>query len=68
MEPMLCGMGVKYTLRKNKYVRKGYVFQGWNTRKNGKGTSYKNKGSVKNLTSKNGKTVTLYAQWKKGRK
>lgn len=55
----------KFKLSTNKYKRKGYKFIGWNTKKNGKGKMYKNKSTVKNLTSKNGKTVILYAQWKK---
>lgn len=58
----------KFNLSPNKFKRKGYKFVGWNTKKNGKGKMYKNKAKVKNLTSKNGKTVTLYAQWKKVKK
>lgn len=57
--------GSSYKLSANKFKRKGYTFNGWNTQKNGKGKTYKNKASVKNLTSTNGKTITLYAQWKK---
>lgn len=53
-----------YKLTANAFKKKGYKFAGWNTKKNGKGKSYKNKASVKNLISTNGKTVTLYAQWK----
>ncbi len=60
---------VKYnksvTLTSNKFKRTGYTFTGWNTKKDGSGTSYKNKASIKNLTSKNKGTITLYAQWKK---
>ena len=50
-------------LTANAYKKTGYIFTGWNTKKNGSGDSYDNKQSVKNLTSKNGGTVTLYAQW-----
>lgn len=60
-----CKYGKKYKLTANKFKRKGYTFTGWNTKKDGSGKSYKNKAQVKNLTSKDGKTVTLYAQWKK---
>lgn len=49
----------------NKFTRSGYKFLGWNTKKDGSGSSYTNKARVKNLTSTNGKTVTLYAQWGK---
>jgi uncharacterized repeat protein (TIGR02543 family) len=50
-------------LRKNKFKRKGYVFIGWSTRKNGP-VAYKNKQKVKNI-GKAGKSVTLYAAWAK---
>ncbi len=55
----------RYALKANTYKKKGYKFVGWNTRKNGKGISYKNKAKIKGLTTRNGKTITLYAQWKK---
>lgn len=48
----------------NEFVRGGAVFTGWNTKADGSGTAYKDKQSVKNLTAKNGETITLYAQWK----
>lgn len=57
--------GTSYKLPANKFKRKGYSFKNWSTQKNGKGKIYKDKASVKNLTSANGETVTLYAQWKK---
>ena len=53
------------TLTANKYKKKGYVFVGWNTEKDGSGISYKNKEKVQGLTTSKGKTVTLYAQWEK---
>ncbi len=54
-----------YNLTKNAFKRSGYKFVGWNTKANGSGKTYKNAAEIKNLTSKNGKKVTLYAQWKK---
>lgn len=57
--------GITYTLKSNAFKKKGYVFVGWNTRADGKGTSYKNKAKIKNLSAKDGETITLYAQWKK---
>lgn len=60
-----CKYGKSYKLAANKFRRTGYTFAGWNTKKNGKGKSYSDKQSVKNLTSKAGGKVTLYAQWKK---
>lgn len=52
-------------LKANRFKKSGYVLKGWNTKKNGKGKSYANQKTVKNLTSINGKTINLYAQWKK---
>ena len=56
--------GVSYTLTANGFTKTGYKFTGWNTKADGKGTSYKNGASVKDLTTKDGATVKLYAQWK----
>ena len=50
-------------LTANGFTKTGHSFSGWNTKSNGSGTSYKNKQSVKNLTSANGATITLYAKW-----
>jgi uncharacterized repeat protein (TIGR02543 family) len=60
-ETKVCG--ITYALTANAYKRTGYTFAGWNTKKDGSGTAYKDEASVKNLTSTNGETVTLYAQW-----
>jgi uncharacterized repeat protein (TIGR02543 family) len=61
----VCKYGSTYTLAKNKYKRTGYVFEGWNTKKNGKGDFYEDGEDIRNITAKNGKTITLYAQWSK---
>ena len=50
-------------LTDNAFKRTGYSFTGWNTKADGSGTKYTNKQSVKNLTTTNGATITLYAQW-----
>ena len=52
------------TLTANGFTKTGYTFTGWNTQADGKGTAYADKASVKNLSSTNGTTITLYAQWK----
>ncbi len=45
--------------------RAGYTMTGWNTRRDGTGTSYQlGQKKVKNLASKNGAKVTMYAQWR----
>ena len=51
-------------LKANAFTRTGYTFTGWNTKADGTGTAYANSQKVKNLT-KAGKTIKLYAQWKK---
>ena len=58
-----CEYDKAYTLPENTFTRNGYTFNGWNTKKNGTGESFKDVQEIKNLTSKNKKTVTLYAQW-----
>ncbi len=53
------------SLRLNAYTCEGYLFTGWNTKSDGSGTAYADGEAVLNLTSVNGGTVTLYAQWEK---
>ncbi len=53
----------EYRLPANVFKREGYTFTGWNTKPDGSGISYSDRETVKNLSAKNGKTVTLYAQW-----
>lgn len=55
---------VAKNLTANGFKKTGYIFDGWNTNSSGTGTNYTDKQSVKNLTSTNGGTVTLYAKWK----
>ena len=49
-------------LTKNTYTRTGYTFAGWATTASG-AKEYNDEQSVKNLSSTNGETVTLYAKW-----
>lgn len=51
-------------LSANGFTRTGYTFLGWSTNPSATTATYTNKQSVKNLTSTNGATVTLYAVWK----
>ena len=48
----------------NGFSREGHDFVGWNTKADGSGKAYADEQSVENLTTENGGTVTLYAQWK----
>ena len=47
----------------NSFIRKGYTFAGWNTRKDGKGTTYNDREMVSKLSVKNNADITLYAMW-----
>lgn len=55
--------GDSKALTANAFTRTGYTFAGWNTKADGTGTSYTDKQSVSNLSSTDGGSVTLYAQW-----
>ena len=55
----------EYVLRENGFKKTGYTFVSWNTKKDGSGTKYLAGSTVSKLSSKNGKTVNLYATWKK---
>jgi len=61
-EAMTCGTAADLTA--NAFVRDGYTFAGWNTSADGTGTPYADAASVEDLTTTDGATVTLYAQWK----
>ena len=50
-------------LTANAFKLTGRTWTGWNTAANGSGKAYVDKQSVKNLTTVDGGTVTLYAQW-----
>ena len=53
-------------LTANAYSWESHSFTGWNTSSDGQGTSYADGASVSNLTTTDGATVTLYAQWVEG--
>ena len=50
-------------LTKNIFTKEGYSFVGWNTSVNGNGTKYNDEEVIKNLTTTDGKVITLYAMW-----
>lgn len=56
--------GYTSNLSKNSYGIKGWDFRYWDSQANDKGTDYSNGSYIKNLTSINGATVNMYAQWK----
>lgn len=52
-------------LSANKFKKSGYNFLGWSKNSAATTATYMDKQSVKNLTSTNGDTITLYAVWSK---
>ena len=63
----MIGQNIAYdtttALTKNGYTKKGYSFNGWNTKADGSGTKYADEADVTNLSYMDGDTITLYAQW-----
>lgn len=55
---------VEKPLTKNAYKVTGKRFVKWNTQKDGTGQDYEDGYDKSDITSKDGATVTLYAQWK----
>ena len=64
MKDQSVNYGQSTALTANVFTRKGYTFKGWATDKKSTSVKYKDKAKVKNLTDKDGETVTLYAVWK----
>lgn len=62
MESIICKLDNICILNENKYTKKGYSFQGWSTKNNGV-AEFQDKAELKNLSSKNGDNITLYAVW-----
>lgn len=51
------------TIQDCAFAREGYVFSGWNTKRNGGGTAYHPGQQVVNLAVRHNQTIRLYAQW-----
>lgn len=56
-------VGIQDSLIDNQYIRKGWIFLGWNTQPDGSGQSYTNGQSIVDLSTTDKDVVTLYAQW-----
>lgn len=54
--------GSSYSLTENAFTRDGYDFEGWSYTRDGKAV-FKDRQSFSNLTSEEGKVITLYAVW-----
>ena len=57
--PVFASAGTKISIPACKYTKKGYLFTGWNTEKDGSGTTYKAGTRTSDAIS------ILYAQWQK---
>lgn len=64
MEDSVYTYNVRGKLRKNTFKHDTLKFIGWNTKKDGKGTSYVDENEVYNWSDKNGDVINLYAMWK----
>ena len=53
----------KIVIQECAFTREGYAFAGWNTKRDGSGTTYFPGQSVVNLARSHKQTVYLYAQW-----
>lgn len=58
-----CKYDVSYALPENGYTKEGYDFLGWNVEPEGNGEMLQPGQKIKNLTSENNATITLYACW-----
>lgn len=65
MESQNCVYNKKEVLCPNAFTREQFVFKGWNTQRDGSGDVYCDEAEFKNLASKSGKVINLYAQWEK---
>ena len=60
MSPQYVTKGETAMLYQNGFTRTNWIFDSWNTKADGSGTSYANQGDIAPTTS-----LTLYAQWAK---
>ena len=58
----VCQIDKECRLNENQYTRQYYIYNGWNTKADGSGTSYADRATVYNIAN-SGETITLYAQW-----
>ena len=63
MADLTVAYDAKAALPANRYAKSGETFAGWNTKADGTGAAYRNKGEATNLASSQDDVVVLYAQW-----
>ena len=61
MDSVEVSTSVSYHIKPNEFTKEFYIFNGWNTKSDGSGTSYSDLGVVPLLSDKS--EITLYAQW-----
>mgnify|MGYP002521935012 CR=1 FL=1 len=66
LSEMTCTYDVEYVIPANKFIRSGYTFVGWDKDASTSKAKYGNKAKFSNLTSEDGKTISLYAIWDDG--
>lgn len=64
MNPASCVYGKDFSIAPCSFTKTGYSFDGWNSKKDGSGITYRAGAVTKDLSDKNHDTVTLFAQWK----
>lgn len=55
--------GMPQTISMNQFIRNGYTFNGWNTKKTGGGDAFTDGASLVSYAPASGTAITLYAQW-----
>lgn len=63
MSNIYCTYDVPVQIPDNNFTLRGWDFVAWNTKADGSGIRYSANDTVSNLTSTDGATVTLYAEW-----
>ena len=63
MSNIYCTYDVPVQIPDNNFALRGWDFVAWNTKADGSGIRYLANDTVSNLTSTDGATVTLYAEW-----
>lgn len=63
MSNIYCTYDVPVQIPENNFALRGWDFVAWNTKADGSGIRYSANDTVSNLTSTDGATVTLYAEW-----
>lgn len=64
MANQVCEYSKTYSLESNSFTKTGYEFLGWSQSQTATTATYQDGGSITNLSTEDGATVTLFAVWK----